>query len=237
MLLERASGLAERIKQYQRLKAAAQEAALVSTRSVQVGEAAAFLTQVRTTLDRFSKAGINVQFAPAGVQDLNEKSRRLRTIAAENPAGLADPPFNVAHEFTNRLRGLAVAANKSIEESWSRFVVENTPSGSDDVLDALGKLPQMRAGVTRIRQCRQKITALAVAVPGDPASAIEQLRELSAEHSSAWAELTADSVPPSVLQFLRACAADGAPVTTLTDEVRVWLESRGLIGSFRVRIV
>lgn len=236
MLLERASGLAERIKQYQRLRAAAQEADLVSTRSVQVGEAAAFLTQARITLDRFSKAGINVPFAPAGVQDLNEKAMKLRTIAAENPAGLADPPFNVAHEFTNRLRGLAVAANKSIEESWSRFIAENTPSGSDDVLETLGKLPQMRAGVTRIRQCRLKIAALSTAVPGDPASAIGQLRELSAEHGSAWAELTADSVPPSVLQFLRACASEGAPVTTLTDEVRVWLESRGLLGSFRIRI-
>jgi hypothetical protein len=236
MLLDRAAGLAGTIERYQKLKGAAKEAELVSTRAGQIEEAAALLSQARASLDKFSNAGISIQFAPAGKQELTEKARRLRTIAAENPAGLADPPFNVAHEFTNRLRGLAVAANKSIEESWSRFVVENTPSGSDDVLEDLGKLPQMRAGVTRIRQCRQKITALAAAVPGDPASAIEQLRELSAEHGSAWAELTADSVPPSVLQFLRACAADGAPVTALTDEVRGWLESRELIGSFRVRI-
>ena len=94
----------------------------------------------------------------------------------------------------------------------------------------------MRVGVTRIRQCRQKVTALAATVPADPASAIEQLRVLSAEHGSAWAELTADAVPPSVLQFLRACAADGAPVTALTDEVRHWLEARELLGSFRIRI-
>lgn len=236
MLLERAAGLAERIERYQKLKVAAKEADLVSTRAAQIGEAAALLTQARATLGRVAKAGINIQFAPAGVQDLTEKATRLRAIAAENPAGLADPPFNVAHDFTNRLTSLAVAANRSIEEGWSKFVAENTPSGSDDVLEALGKLPQMRAGVTRIRLCRQKVTALAATVPADPASAIEQLQVLSAEHGSAWAELTADSVPPSVLQFLRACAADGAQVTSLTDEVWVWLESRGLLGSFRVRI-
>ena len=236
MLLERAAGLAGRIERYQKLKGVAKEAELVSTRAGQIEEVAALLSQARASLDKFSKAGIRCQYAPAGVQELTEKAKTLRAIAAENPAGLADPPFNVAHEFTNRLKGLAVAANKSIEEGWSRFVAENTPSGSDDVLEALGKLPQMRVGVTRIRLCRQKVTALAAKVPADPTSAIEQLQVLSAEHGSAWTELTADSVPPSVLQFLRACAADGAPVTTLTDEVRVWLDSRGLLGSFRIRI-
>jgi hypothetical protein len=236
MLLERAAGLAGRIERYQKLKGAAKEAELVGTRAGQIEEAAALLSQARVSLDKFSKAGIKFQYAPVSVQELTERATKLRAIAADNPAGLAEPPFNVAHEFTNRLKGLAVAANQSIEEGWKRFVAENTPGGSDDILEALGKLPQMRTGVTRIRQCRQKVSALAAAVPADPASAIEQLRVLSAEHGSAWAELTADSVPPSVLQFLRACAADGAPVTALTDEVRVWLESRGLIGSFRIRI-
>jgi hypothetical protein len=236
MLLERAAGLAARVERYQKLKVAAKEADLVSTRAAQIREAAMLLTQARTALSRFSVAGIDFQFAAAGVQELTEKAQKLRAIAAEDPAGLASPPFNVAYDFTNRLRSLAVAANQSIGEGWSKFVAENTPSGSDDILETLGKLPQMRAGVTRIRQCRQKLITLAAAVPADPASAIEQLRGLSAEHGSAWAELTADSIPPSVLQFLRACAADGALVTALTDEVRVWLESRGLIGSFRVRI-
>jgi hypothetical protein len=170
------------------------------------------------------------------VQELTERATKLRTIAAEDPAGLADPPFNVAHEFTNRLKGLATGANRSIEEGWRRFVAESAPSSSDEVLEALGKLPQMRAGVSRIRQCRQKVAALAATVPAEPAGAIEQLRGLAAEHGSAWAELTADTVPPSVLQFLRACAADGAPVTALTDEVRHWLEARELLDSFRIRI-
>lgn len=236
MLLERAAGLAEKIERYQKLKAAAKEADLVSTRAAQIGEAASVLSQARIMFERFSKAGIDIQYAPASARELAEKATRLRSIASENPAGLADPPFNVAHEFTNRLRGLAVAANQSIAEGWARFVAENTPSGSDNVLEALGRLPQMRSGVTRIRQCRQKIAALASTVPADPESAKEQLRGLSAEHGSAWVELTADSVPPSVLQFLRACAADGAAVTDLTDEVRTWLESRGLMGSFRIRI-
>lgn len=236
MLLERAAGIAERIERYQKLKIAANEADLVSTRAAQIGEAAALLTQARVALSGFSKAGINIQYVPAAVQELTRKATKLRTIAAEDPAGLANPPFNVAHEFTNRLKGLGVAANQSMKEGWSRFVAANSPSSSDEVLEALAKLPQMRAGVNRIRQCRQKVAELAATVPTDPAGAIEQLRGLSAEHGTAWTELTADAIPPSVLQFLRACAADGALVKALTDEVRDWLEARELLGSFRIRI-
>ena len=34
----------------------------------------------------------------------------------------------------------------------------------------------------------------------------------------------------------RACAGEGAPIVTLTSEVRDWLEARDLLGSFRIRI-
>jgi hypothetical protein len=236
MLLERAAGLAEKIDVYQKLRGAANQAELFSTRAKQVGEAAALVAQARAALDRFSKAGIAIKYCPASVAELTDKATELRAIAAENPAGLANPPFNIKHEFTDRLKSLATAAKGSIEEGWRRYVTENGPSGSDEVLEALGRLPQMRAGVMRIRQCRQNVAFLAATVPVEPERAIEQLRELTEEHGSAWTMLTADNVPPSVLQFLRACAADGAPITAFTDEVRDWLESRELLGSFRIRI-
>lgn len=236
MLLERAAGLAEKIDVYRKLKVAANQAELFSTRARQVGEAAALVAQARAALDCFSKAGIAVKYHPTGVEELSDKATKLRAIAAENPAGLADPPFNIKHEFTDRLKSLATAARGSIEEGWRRYVAENGPSGSDEVLEALGRLPQMRAGVLRIRQCRQRLALLAATVPVEPERAIEQLKELTDELGSAWAMLTADNVPPSVLQFLRACAADGAPITAFTEEVRDWLESRDLLGSFRIRI-
>lgn len=236
MLLERAAGLAESISRYQKLKIAANEAELFRTRAAQVGEAAALLTQARAALSRFSKAGVAIDYFPANVEELSEKATKLRAIAAEDPAGLANPPFNVTHEFTNRLRGLAVAADTAIREGWQRFVAENGPGGSDEVLEALGKLSQMRAGVTRIRQCRQKIAVLATTVPADPVRAVEQLRELATEHRAAWTELTADSVPPAVILFLRASAGEGAPLTALTGDVRDWLETRELLASFRIRI-
>lgn len=236
MLLERASSLAEKIGRYQKLKAAADAAVLVRTRADQVGQAAALVSLAREALGRFSAAGIAIEYFPANAGELSEKASTLRAIAAEAPAGLANPPFNVAHEFTHRLRGLATAADSAMRDGWRRFIAENSPGGSDEVLEALGKLPQLRAGVTHIRQCRQKIAALAATPPADPARAIDQFRELVAEHRTAWTELTSDNLPAAVIMFLRACAGEGALVTALTAEVRDWLEARDLLSSLRIRI-
>lgn len=236
MLLERANSLAEKIDRYQKLKAAANAAEIVRTRALQIGQAAALIAQAREAIDRFSAAGVAIEFVPTNADALSERARALRAIAAETPAGLADPPFNIAYEFTERLKGIAVAADAAIQEGWRRYIDANSPGGSDEVLDALGKLPQLSLGVTRIRQCRQKIAALAATPPADPARAVIQLRELVAEHRTAWTELTSDNVPDAVIRFLRACAGEGAQVAALTLEVRGWLETRDLLGSLRIRI-
>ncbi|WP_116327926.1 hypothetical protein [Cupriavidus phytorum] len=236
MLLERATGLAENLDHYQKLKVAAKAADIVRTRTDQIGKAAALIAKAREAIDRFKAAGVAIEFAPANADDLSEKATTLRAIAAETPVGLADPPFNIAYDFTDRLKGIAIGADTAIREGWRRYIDANSPGGSDEVLDALGKLPQLRDGVIRIRQCRQKIAALAATPPTDPARAIDELRGLVAEHRAAWTALTSDNVPDAVIRFLRACAGEGAQVAALTLEVRNWLESRDLLDSLRIRI-
>ena len=236
MLLERATGLAGKIDRYQKLKASANVADIVRTRTDQIGQAAALIAQAREAINRFSAAGVTINFSPANADELSAKARTLRAIADEAPVNLADPQLNIAHGFTNRLRGIANAADTAILEGWRCFIDANSPGGSDDVLDALGKLPQLRFGVTRIRLCRQKIADLAATPPIDPARAVDQLRQLVAEHRTAWTELTSDNIPEAVIKFLRACAGDGAQVTSLTLEVRNWLETRDLLGALRIRI-
>lgn len=235
MLLERAAGLASKIGQYGKLKAAANEAELFRTRATQLGEAAALLTQARVALDRFRAAGVPVDFHPVNATELSERVETLRDLARDNPAALADPPFNLRHLFTDRLRHLAVAANGAVSDAWRAYVAANGPAAHNDILNALGELPQMRAGVNRIRGYRQQVTALAASLPPDPAAAVAQLKTLVAAHDAAWRELTADEVPPSVIHFLRA-AVTGAPVSALTSEVRTWLDARNLLGSFKIRI-
>lgn len=237
MLLERAAGLADKINRYQQLKAAATEAEKFRTRASQAGQAATLIGQAREAIDRFAAAGIMVDFVPANAEALVEKANALLTIAAENPAGLADPPFNFRYDFADRVSGIAAAANKALTEAWRRHVAENGPGGSDEVLDALARLPQLRPGVARIRRLRDDLAALAANAPSDPTAAVSRLAALVAEHRAAWADLTADGIPRAVIAFIRSCGSEmGAPLSLLTEEVRDWLASRDLLGAFRIRI-
>ncbi len=236
MLLERAGGLATKIQAFRKLEAAAREAALVTTRVGQVRDAAQALGRARATLAKFTQAGVPVQFVPVNSSTLKERASLLRATAADNPVALADPPFNFSHDFSDRLKGIANAAQQAADAAWRGFVESKSLGGSEEVLGTLNQLPQMRAGVAKIRQCRQSVNALATSIPSDMASAIKTIDDLETKHKSAWAELTSDGIPLSVLEFLRQCASAGAPLTSLNDEVRDWLGVKHLLESFRIRI-
>jgi hypothetical protein len=236
MLLERAQGLADRITRYRNLKGMADEAEQFETRANQFSNVSERLTATHDALRRFREAGIEVAFVPADAAGLAAKAKTLRVAVQENPAVLGDPPFDLKYQFTDRLVALSSAADRAITEAWKRYVDERSDLHSEDVLNALAALPQFKAGVAKIRQCRANIAVLGASLPADPSTAVARLSVLVDEHRTAWAELRADGIPDAVVAFLRACAAEGAPLSGLTDEVRTWLESRNLLSAFRIKI-
>jgi hypothetical protein len=236
MLLERARGLAADITRYRNLKGTADEADHFQTRANQFGDVSERLSRTRDALRRLKDAGIEVAFVPADAAGLAAKAKTLRVAVQEDPAVLRDPPFDLKYQFTDRLVGLRSAADRAMTEAWKRYVDERSDLHSDDVLNALAALPQFKLSVAKIRECRANIAALGASLPPDPSTAVARLSVLVHEHRTAWAELRADGIPDAVIAFLRACAAEGAPLSGLTDEVRSWLESRNLLNAFRIKI-
>lgn len=238
MLLERATSLAGKIVRYQKLKSAAVEAERFRTRAGQIQNAATLVLEAAAALQRFAAAGIAVPFEPANAGTLVERAQVLRDLAANDPAGLAEPPFQFKYEFVDRLAGITTAADQAIKQAWAAHVGAVAPGGSEELLDALNRLPQLRPAVTRVRRCRADVAALAAAVPPDPARALADLDRLVAEHSAAMKDLRSDDMPPAVTRLIAAAGEPrGAPIAWLTDEARAWLEARGLADSFRVRLV
>jgi hypothetical protein len=235
MLLERAQGLSAKIGQYEKLKGTADEAAQFKTRADQLSAVADRLDKARDALDRFARAGIAVQFVPGDAR-LSERARTLRLAVDENPHAIADPPFNIKYEFTDRLVAIAEASAQAMLRAWQMHVRSLAQSQSDEVLNALQALPQFRRSISSIRQCRAEIQALAAAVPQDLEGAIERINVLAQAQREAWAELTADGIPAPVIGFLKACGSEGATLTALTAEVRTWLEERKLLGAFKILI-
>ncbi len=236
MLLERAAGLSTRIAQYNQLKGTAEEAAFFETRATQFSKIATQFERTRDLLGRLRSAGVPVAFVPIEGATLAERARTLRAAVQANPHVLTDPPFDLKHKFTARLIAIHDAAEKAMLESWRAYTSAHSDGYSEEILKALAAIPQFKPIIARMRQYRSEIATLASTIPADPQASVLRLKEFVAAHRSAWEELTADGVPDSVIRFLKVCAAEGAPLDSLTDEVHNWLTQRNLLGAFRIRI-
>lgn len=236
MLLERATGLANKITEYINLRNLADDAQKFQTRANQFETTAERLNTTEVKLSRLKDAGIPVTFKNPDVMGLASKAKLLRESVQKNPAELDDPPFNLKYDFTDRLLGICNGADADMTNAWQRYAAEYSKLGSDEVLNALNALHKFRASVAKIRRFRLDILELERALPPDPAGAVKRLSTLVADYRSAWTELTADGIPTAVITFLRACATEGAPISDFTEEVRNWLQTRKLLNAFRITI-
>jgi hypothetical protein len=236
MLLERAADLTAKIAQYHKLKGAADESEQFHTRADQFVKVAERITRARLGLEKLTGAGVDVGFEPSDGAAYGAKAKTLRAALQANPAAINDPPFDLKHEFVDRLGGIATAADQAMTDAWGAHVAKRAAFGSDDVLSALAAVPQFRGSVAKIRRCRADISALGNGLPADPSAAVARMDALLKEHDAAWAELSADDIPPSVLSFIRAAAGAGAPLKGFTAEVHAWLAERDLLTAFRIRL-
>jgi hypothetical protein len=236
MLLERATSLATKITEYQKLRGMADEAERFQTRANQLGAISERVSRTYEALARLTGAGVTVSFAPSDGAGYATKAKTLRAAIQDNPAAINSPPFDLKNEFTDRLAGIVAAADKAMTEAWKSYVAKRADFGSDDVLNALAEVSQFRPNVIKIRQCRGNIAVLGNSLPPDPKATIVRLDALVTEHDAAWSELSAEDIPPSVVAFIRAGANEGALLAAYTGEVRAWLENRSLLNAFRIRL-
>jgi hypothetical protein len=236
MLLDRAATLATKINTYQKLKSTADEADQFATRASQFGNIALLITRLRETLCALSEAGVPVEFEPSEGVGFAGKARVLREAIKADPAKLNDPPFDIKHGFADRLNSIAGAGHKAAIGAWKAYVDKRADFGADDVLSALAQVQQLRTSVARIRQIRSNVAAFGASLPADLKEAIAQLDALISEHESAWKSLAASDIPSSVVAFIRAAANSDALLSSYTPEVQTWLESRNLLGAFRIKL-
>ncbi|MGO7394560.1 hypothetical protein ACCS62_28350 [Rhizobium ruizarguesonis] len=236
MLLDRAASLTAKIVEYEKLKSTAAEAAAFQTRATQFLNLSEKLSQTSSSLREFAEAGVKVNFTSADAPVYAGKAKQLRTAILDNPSVLNDPPFDIRYEFVDRIAGIANGAEKALLATWRAYVGGRASYGSTEVLGALAAIPQFAQSVAKIRRCRSAIETLGNSVPSDPKATVTELDKLVAEHEKAWAELSAEDIPMSVVAFIRAAASEGAMLSLYSDEVKLWLNDRGLTTAFRIRL-
>ena len=235
-LLDRAAGLASKIAEYQKLKVAADNAEQFQTRANQFENLTEQITCALDALEALSDSNVGVSFRPIDGVCYAGKAKTLRAAIRDDPTVIDDPPFDLKHEFIDRISGFVVDADKAMNAAWRDYIAERSDLGADDVLSAFAGIPQFRPEIATIQQCRREIDTLGNRLPTDPRTAVAQLDELVIKHNTAWSALSAEDIPPAVISFIRAAANEGVALAAYSDEVRAWLERRDLINVFRIRL-
>lgn len=236
MLLERAGALSSKISSYHKLKSTADEAEQFLTRANQFATLAEKLARARATLAKLAEAGVETGFAVMDGAGYAAKARTLREAIHANPATINSPPFNLKHEFADRVSAIALEGEKAALAAWQSYVAKRAEFGADDVLSALAKIPQFRPSISRISQIRADVARFGTMLPEDPQGAISKLDALLVEHEAAWRALAADDIPHSVVAFIRSAASSDALLSAYTHDVRAWLENRNLLDAFRIKL-
>lgn len=236
MLLDRAAAFATKINTYEKLKNSAAEAAQFDTRAKQLEAVSLLIARLRETLTALAEAGVRVDFQPSDGLGYADKARTLREAIKEDPTKVNDPPFDIKYAFIDRLNGIASAGQKAANNAWKTYVDERAAFGADDVLSALGQVPQFRVSVAKIRHIRAGVADFGASLPPNPKAAIASLDNMLIQHEAAWNTLAASDIPSSVVAFIRAAANSEALLSAYTSEVQTWLDSRNLVGAFRVKL-
>lgn len=236
MLLERAAQLADKITAYEKLKSNADQAAQFETRATQFVGLADRLSKLRRTLSGLAEVTVTPDFAPAEASTYAARAKTLREAVKAEPSVLHDPPFDIKHDFADRIVGIVGAGEKAALAAWQAYVVKRSDFGADDVLSALAEVQQFKANVQRIRQIRLNVASHGTMLPTDPKATVQALDRLVAEHEAAWTTLAAADIPASVVAFIRLAARGEALLSSYTTEVSDWLESRNLLNAFRIKL-
>ena len=236
MLLNRAEKLNDRIEQYVKVENAARDAKPFETRAQQFSKTAKEIRDLQTVLMALKEVGVTIDFRPSNGVDLAEKASQLRIRLAEDPAAIHDPPFDLKHEFVDRLNAIARTGLQNATSAWSDFVLKRTNLESEETLDVLSALPQMKENIDRIRGDRNELVRLGEALPDDPKASLDKINALVEDLQTAWSKLDASDIPKEVIEFIRLSASQGAPLSALKRSVVDWFTERGLTDSFRVRL-
>jgi len=121
-----------------------------------------------------------------------------------------------------------------ISTAWQKEVEDHTPVFAKQDIDLWKGVSGDPSKIDRIPLANEKLKAMANKVPATVAE-IEAFRLQAARLQKMIDDLN-PNLPPEVKKFLKQVYSyKGAPLASLTDPVRKWLESKRLLGYFRIK--
>lgn len=234
-LLDRSEQLTAEVVEVTTLSAIAGQAEAIRTRATQFENA---LTEFRLSAEsvrQLRDRGIGVEGevqAAAGVRHF--LSQLLDAVTADPATILAAK--DIQPKMLVPLGRIATNLQEAANQAWGRYVQQQLPAVSGDLLDALSRVPDLRPKVESFRGLRNRALVSATRAPSKAAE-FDVMEVLVAQCNEAWRELDARNIPQDVLVLFREAATPrGASVSKLTPAVLAWLQEHGFVEAFGIRI-
>jgi hypothetical protein len=222
-----------------RLKVLAAEVTVLR-RSQQYGESLAHRRQlVDALLMRTQKAWASSAAISERLGEAQSSSPLYETALAKISEWRSALDQDLGQALTGDLfTGVQASADKAMRElerratgAWQRYTAEKMPDISADILTALEDDPTV-AKIINLSEGLRRLRDRPIPSP----DVMYQFDEATAQLRSAWSVLDVANLSEEIVAFLRAAnSAQGAPLDSLTEQVREWLEQRGAAGYYVIR--
>ncbi|MGQ4807023.1 hypothetical protein NKDENANG_00361 [Candidatus Entotheonellaceae bacterium PAL068K] len=232
MLIDQSTQLASKIRHLEALRRNASHAQGFRTRADQLSGPAERLLVLVRVLEVFRQRGIPVDLPAEKAAKLITHVRALARRYEQDPASIIQPD-ELRFTFWNPLGAFPKEVDSALRDAWVSFVTALLPTGRDDLLAVLARIPSFAKQVEVIRQGKLNATRLQQDLPQSK-EVFAELETLAARLRQEWDQLQDGEISESVLTFLRAASTGAATLQLVTPEVRTWIERHGLLQAFKV---
>ena len=171
------------------------------------------------------------------------KSVRPTIEAIKNARSLfADPATPLQHpeigELDSPIEDFIEKIKTQILQAWYEYQgqVRDRIKFAPNALMAFSEIEKFQSSVSDIMGLVKIVDSL-LASPPETETEISQLETALDELvRRITAFFSADQMPPSVLEFVRAAASDGAEIDKLSVEVQKWIKENGLESNFSIKL-
>lgn len=175
--------------------------------------------------------GVPVTRVPAAAE-LTARLTEYRGRLASAPEQVANAD-DLAKVFSH-LRSTCQQRTESIRADWRRYCEENVPRPQTHYLNLLERSPETEDQARHLRSIESQLQQTVRVDPLERTGVPQLLLQLLAEREEQRAALNVDDLPSDVSAFIDEASRFGAPLQSLTPEIRDWLVEHDLIGGYVV---
>ncbi|MBD3921000.1 hypothetical protein H8B09_19700 [Paenibacillus sp. PR3] len=136
----------------------------------------------------------------------------------------------------SKLKSLQKDTLQTMTIVWHKYLDENKPNISNEILNVVKEFPEYENHVEQIRRKLVEYQQLYVSLPSNTES-VQSVLFLKSTIEKAWRTIGIESLPERVFSFLQqASGPSGADLSLLNDEVLTWLHQKNVLNSFKIKL-